>query len=183
MPLLTLQDAKAQMGITTTTQDALLQTYVDAATRKVEEYVGPVDPREVTERIPAPRSGTELIVLQTTPILSLTSLDQILTAGHAYAVEDLDLDPATGIVQRLDGGRLHGPLRAVYQAGRTDIPADYQLAAQLLVQHLWRTRLGPGRPGQGGADDFDVTQPTGGYGYAIPNRVLELLGPKPPQGG
>jgi hypothetical protein len=35
----------------------------------------------------------------------------------------------------------------------------------------------------GGADDYNVTEPIPGFGYAVPNRVLQLLEPfKQPPG-
>jgi hypothetical protein len=37
---------------------------------------------------------------------------------------------------------------------------------------LWLTQYAGGR---GRSDDYDTGQPVPGYGYAIPNRVMELL--------
>jgi len=181
--LLTLADAKDQLNITTTAHDTEMQKYVDAAIAKVEEYVGPVDIRSFTERVPAPPYGAPVIALQQTPAVALTSVVPVLTGGHSYAVASLDLDGDTGLVQRLDGGRLRGPLRVTYTAGRTAVPPHYHLAARILVQHLWSTQRGPGRPALGGQDDYSVTEPVRGFGYAVPNRVLELLGPLPPRAG
>jgi hypothetical protein len=49
-------------------------------------------------------------------------------------------------------------------------------ASRIILQHLWRTRQGPARPTRGG-DDYSVTEPIAGFGYAIPNRALQLLEP------
>lgn len=180
MALLTLAEAKAQLNISTSTDDEELQTYVDAVTAVVEEYIGPVEPREVTERHDT-EGGRRAVVLRTTPVLSLTSVEPLLTGGISYPVDGLDLDPDTGEVRRVDGGWFRGLLLFTLQAGRAGVPPvppTINLAARMLVQHLWRTQH-PSRSGglPGGGEDFSVTQPIVGFGYAVPNRVLELLAP------
>lgn len=87
----------------------------------------------------------------------------------------LHVDGPSGVIRRLDGGSFSGgPWTAVYTAGRGDIPPTINLAARILLQHLWRTQRGAARGG-GPADDFSVTEPIPGFGYAVPNRVLQLL--------
>ncbi|MFF8980181.1 head-tail connector protein [Streptomyces cellulosae] len=177
MALLTLDEAKAQLNITGTAEDAELQAYVNAVTPVIERFVGPVEPREVTE---AHDGGVRpVLVLRQTPVLSLTSVASVLTGGTAPPVEALVLvDPDTGEVRRRDGGYLRGLLQVTYQAGRTEVSPTINLAARILVQHLWRTQR-PTRGGglAGGGDDYSVSEPIPGFGYAIPNRVLELLEP------
>ncbi|AEM87085.1 head-tail connector protein [Streptomyces violaceusniger] len=175
MALLTLDEAKAQLNLTTVTHDVELQAYVDSITAMVEWYVGPVEPQSVTETVNG-RRGT--LCLTRIPVVSLTSFTPILTGGTALTVADVTVDPLTGVVRRKDGGTFcGGPWTAAYTAGRDAVPPTLNLAARMLIQHLWRTQQGPGRPGLGGADDFDVTQPVPGFGYAVPNRVLQLLQP------
>lgn len=180
MALLTLVEAKAQLNLTSDTDDAELQDYIDSVTTVIEEYCGPVEPREVTERHDA-EGGRRVIVLRTTPALSLTSVTPVLTGGTTYPVDGLDLDPDTGQVRRLDGGRFRGLLLFTVQVGRAGvppIPPTINLAARMLVQHLYRTQR-PSRSGSlaGGGDDYTVSEPIPGFGYAVPNRVLELLAP------
>lgn len=178
MALLTLADAKKQLNLTTSTDDDELQTYVDAVTPVIEEYIGPVEPREVTERLDA-EGGRRVLVLRTMPVLSLTSVEPVLTGGISYPVDGLDLDPDTGEVRRKDGGCFRGLLLFTVQAGREGgVTPTINLAARMLVQHLWRTQR-PNRSGglPGGGEDYSVTQPIVGFGYAVPNRVLELLAP------
>ncbi|WP_405994964.1 head-tail connector protein [Streptomyces sp. NBC_00986] len=177
MALLTLAEAKKQLNITSDTDDDELQTYVDAVTPVIEEYIGPVEPREVTERLDA-ESGRRALVLRTTPVLSLTSVEPLLTGGITYPVDGLVLDPDTGEVRRRDGGWFRGLLLFTLQAGRTEVTPTVNLAARMLVQHLWRTQH-PSRSGglPGGGEDYSVGQPIPGFGYAVPNRVLELLAP------
>jgi hypothetical protein len=175
--LLTLAEAKAQLDIETTASDTELQVYIEGVTAAIEAHVGPVENRSVTETHDIPSGGARVLVLRQTPAVSLTSVTAILATGTEYDPAGLDLDPDTGTVRRVDGGRLYGPLRFTYTAGRGDVPAAINLAARIMVQHLWRTQFGASRgmSSIGGGDDFSVTEAVPGWGYAIPNRVLQLL--------
>jgi hypothetical protein len=179
MALLTLEDAKAQLDLDSDSYDTELQAYVDGVTDAIEAHVGPVENRSVTETHDVPSSGVRMLVLRETPAVSLTSVTAVLANGSGYDVAALDLDGATGTVRRLDGGRLFGPLRITFIAGRGDVPATINLAARIMVQHLWRTQYGSSRglSGIGGGDDASVNEPIAGWGYAIPFRVLQLLEP------
>jgi len=175
--LLTLAEAKAQLNLKTDTDDAELQVYIDAATAPIEEYIGPVEPRAIVERHDA-ETGRRVLVLRTMPVLSLTSVTPVLSGGVTYPVDGLTLDPVTGELLRVNGGVFRGLLDVTVQAGRTTITPTINLAARMFVQHLWRTQR-PSRSGglAGGGDDYSVSEPIVGYGYAVPNRVLELLAP------
>ncbi|MFF7949423.1 head-tail connector protein [Streptomyces griseorubiginosus] len=179
MALLTLDEAKAQLDIDADSYDAELQAYVNGVTDAIEAHVGPVEHRSVTEVHDLPSSGAQVLVLRETPAVSLTSVAAVLSNGSGYAVDSLDLDGAIGTVRRLDGGRLYGPLRITFTAGRGEVPATINLAARIMVQHLWRTQYGSSRglSGIGGGDDASVNEPIAGWGYAIPFRVLQLLEP------
>jgi hypothetical protein len=172
--ILSLADAKRHLNKTSTSDDDEIRSWVESITAGIEGLCGTVVVRSFTERHDFRRAGT--IVLRRTPALTLTSAVPVLTGGTTYEVADLDLDGETGIVQRLDGGVLYGPLRFTYTAGRRIVPAAMTSAARIILQHLWRTQQGPGRP-QRGTDDYDVSEPVQGFGYAIPNRALQLLEP------
>ncbi|WP_326780430.1 phage gp6-like head-tail connector protein [Streptomyces longwoodensis] len=177
MALLTLADAKAQLNLTSDAEDAELQVYVEAVTEVVEFFIGPVEPRQVTEQHDA-GGGRPVLVLRTSPVLSVTSVGPVLTGGVTYPVDGLAVDPLTGQVRRRDGGWFCGLLEVVVQAGRASVSPTINLAARMLVQHLWRTQRA-GRRGAiaGGGDDYSVSEPIPGLGYAVPYRVLELLQP------
>ncbi|MER7814080.1 head-tail connector protein [Streptomyces sp. NPDC096153] len=179
MALLTLAEAKAQLDIDSTAHDTELQAYVDAVTPVIERITGPVENRTVTEQV---NSRSNLLALSQAPVVSLTSLTPLLAGGQAVDVGDLVLDGEAGVVRRVDGGSFAGgPWTAVYVAGRGTVSPTINLAARILVQHLWRTQYGPARGG--GSDDYDVNEPAPGWGYAVPNRVLQLLEPfKAPPG-
>lgn len=173
MALLTLAEAKAQLDIETTTDDVELQAYIDSLTAVIERYTGPVETREFSETIEG-RSGS--MCLTHIPAVAVVSVVPTLTSGTAVALSDLVLDAPKGIVYH-KGGSFAGTLWTVtYTAGRGAVPATINLAARILLAHLWRTQYGAARGG-GGADDYSVTEPIPGFGYAIPNRVLELLEP------
>ncbi|MYU24020.1 head-tail connector protein [Streptomyces sp. SID8352] len=175
MALLTLHEAKAQLNLTDNEDDEELTAYIEAIGPVIERFIGPVEPRQVTETHEAP--GVRILFLRTPPALELTALEPLVTGGTGYDVAALVLDGATGAVRRADGGRFLGPLRVTYQAGRPDIPATVNLAARMLVQHLWRTQNAGRGPVLAGGDDYSVSEPVPGFGYAVPNRVLQLLGP------
>lgn len=177
MALLTLAEAKAQLSIRTDASDAELQMYIDALTNVIESYIGPVEEQNVTETVTG--QGAAVVLLQT-PVLTLTSLTPIEPGGAAVDVTRLHVDSASGVVAYADHSQFScGPWTAVYAAGYPGLPPNIKLAALLLLQHLWRTKNGAARGG-GSADDYSVTEPVPGFGYAVPNRVLELLGPIPP---
>lgn len=176
--ILSLADAKTHLQLTGTSQDAQLRDWLEAITESVEAYTGVGPRRTVTEDHEIPSSGTRALALRRTPVLSITSAAGILTGGTSYQAADLDVSSSTGIVRPLNGGRLYGPLRITYVAGREQIPASLTAAARIILQHLWRTqRAGPRGPVIGGGDDYSVTEPAPGFGYAIPNRALQLMEP------
>jgi hypothetical protein len=171
--ILSLADAKAHLNIASTSHDDELRGWIESVTSAVEFFTGPVTVRTVVEDHTA--SGVSVLALRQPPVLSLTSVSPVLSGGTSYAVDGLDVS-STGIVRSLSGARFHGPLRVTYMAGRRVVPAAITAAARIILQHLWRTQQGPGRP-QRGIDDFDVTEPIPGLGYAIPNRAVQLLDP------
>lgn len=174
--ILSLADAKAHLKLpaTRTDRDDEIRGWTESITRGIEGMCGPVIVRTIEERHDVRRAST--ICLLHVPALELLDVSPALTSGASYPVADLDLDPDTGIVHRLDGGALTGPLRVRYRAGRPIVTANITAAARIILQHLWRTTQGPSRP-QPGTGDFDVTEPMAGFGYAIPNRAVQLLEP------
>lgn len=180
MALLTLEEAKQQLDIESSAHDAELQVYVDALESVIEGYIGVITERTVTEQIEG--WGPTLAVLHP-PVLSVTSLVGLVAGGTGYTADTLHVNGPAGIIRRADGGVFSGgPFTVTYTAGRAEVPATVKLAAAILLQHLWRTQYGSAR-GQGSSDDFAVTEPIPGFGYAVPNRVLQLLEPfKQPPG-
>ena len=175
MAIMSLDQAKAQLNVRTTNHDDELQDYVNAIDEVIEGIIGPVGVREVTEQIDG--RGPTLSLLKT-PAISLTSFTPVYDGGTTLDVAQLHLDGALGEVRRKDGAYFTGgPWIGVYQAGREISSPTINIAGRILLQHLWRTQYGAARGNVGGGDDFDVNEPIPGFGYAIPNRVLQLLEP------
>jgi len=176
MPILTLAEAKSQLNISTSADDAELQTYIDAAETVVDTLCGPVITRTVTETV---RGGGPTVILRTPPVVSLTSMVSIRPTGPTVDVSTLHLDGPSGVVRMKSGGWFTEDVyTVVYSAGRgTTAPANINLAARIIVAHLWRTQRGGMAPSVL-ADDDTVTQ-VAGVGFAVPNRALQLLGPRP----
>ncbi|MFD4259960.1 head-tail connector protein [Streptomyces sp. NPDC058534] len=172
MALLTLAEAKAQLNLTTDTDDVEVQAYIDAITAPIERHIGPVETREFTETI---EGRSDSVCLTRIPAVSLVSVAPAVEIGDGLDLSTLVLDGATGIV-RYRGGSFAGTVwRFVYAAGRGEIAPTINLAARILLQHLWRTQNAGRGPVLAGGDDF--SEPIPGFGYAIPNRVLQLLEP------
>jgi hypothetical protein len=178
---LTLDEVKAQLNMTTTTNDAELQDYIDAACDEVEQWVGPVATRTITGEFvdlmgrtifnELTTAGTRDFVLRWRPVQSIQSITSAILAGVTYAPSDFIVDTPTGIVRRGDGGTIFGPLVVSYTAGYTTAPAWARLAAKIIVQHMWRTQRGGTKRSGSGDDDGTVA----GIGFAIPGAAAELL--------
>jgi hypothetical protein len=183
--LYSLSSAKAKLDIpvTSTAEDEDLRECIEATTFAVEYFTGPVVRRTVRQ---VAAGGRDAIALHTTPILAVTSVTPLQDWQQAVDTGVLDVDAATGIVRRTDNLCFPaGDYRWVYTAGRTAVAANVSLAGKLILQHLWRTNFGAARGlvGIGGGEDFSVTEPVPGLGYAIPNRALQLLQPDRDLGG
>lgn len=175
--LFSLAAAKAKLDIpaASTGDDEELREFIEATTACVEFFVGPVVRRTVTQVV---RGGNPSVLLHTAPVISVTTMTGIDPGLPIVDTSILDVDPESGVLGRTDGLVFSpGRYRAVYVAGRTAVPANVSLAAKLILQHLWRTNYGAARglAGIGGSEDFQVTEPIPGLGYAIPNRALQLL--------
>lgn len=172
--IVSLADAKSHLNLTVSTHDEELRGFIEAATEVIEFFVGPVVRRTVVEVHP----GGAQLALARTPAISVTTVAPVLDGGTSYTASDLDLDGATGIVRRADGGGFTGPLRVTYVVGRVIVPAPITHAARELIRHLWRTQLGSQFVSRASSRDVDdYSDPIPGLGYSVPNRVIELLQP------
>ncbi|MEV0691780.1 hypothetical protein [Streptomyces sp. NPDC050388] len=173
--ILSLADARKHLNRVSTTDDDEMRFWINATTRVVENFVGPVVVRSCTEEHQVRNADT--VVLRRTPVVAVTAVESALTGAVSYAVDSLGVDGDTGEVFRLDGGLLSGRLRFTYRAGRTVIAENISGAARIILQHLWETQRA-GRGGlAGGSQDYAVTEPIPGLGYAVPNRAVQLLDP------
>lgn len=169
--IVSLSDAKAQLNVaaTYTDDDEELRRYIGAVTGVVEREVGRVVARRsITERQSLDVAATQ-VLLSNVPVISLTSVATV-DGATTWAVSDLDVDGDSGLATVLAGEPLGGDVEVTYDAGMAIVPENYQLAALIILQHLWETQRGKSGPVPGGGD---LVVPAG---YAVPNRARELLG-------
>lgn len=184
MAFLDLDDVKAQLRIplSNTTDDVALQAVCDAVTIIVERHTGiTIDTESFTEELYID-SWTNKFRLINTPLTNLVSVTD---------VENGSID-TTGAIVRASGlvilkSRIRADtyLDVVYSAGLDDnsVPQNYTQAGLIIAQQMWETRRG-GMPSTAATLDESLSKESyrQGFlvGYVIPNRALELLGPKPP---
>lgn len=171
--LFSLSDAKTVLHVSGTTNDQLIRDLIESTTYIVEYFSGATVRQTYTEVI----DGGSVLSLQRCPVLSLVSIASVHTSGITYLVADCDVDSATGIVRRLDGGRFVGTFRVTYVAGRLVIPAPIRDAGRIILRNLWRIQTGnEGLPSTGTTDLIsDSVFPE--VGYPIPDRALQLMQP------
>lgn len=173
--VVSLAETKLQLNMTDSASDAELAVFISAASEAIEDYVGAVVNRAVTETFDG---GTDQILLSKTPVVSVTSVTDngTVLAATSYKAS------AAGVLSRVAGqGRTPfqpgvQSLVVVYVAGRAadtaSVPRRMKMAALIIIQHLWETQRPAGRgPLNQEADDFDPR-----YSYSIPRRALEMLG-------
>jgi hypothetical protein len=158
--ILTLADAKAELGKTTSADDAQVQTYCDAVTTIITDYIrGPVEDTTYTGHFTP--TGSKLL-LEASPLLSVTSVtlwdgvtphvlaqaaDPSAGGDYAYLIDSA----AIGLLQRIgaDGrGKLFNGCRVtvVYHAGYASVPAAINEAARKIVVHNWAEHHRGARP-------------------------------------
>jgi hypothetical protein len=179
--IISLVDAKAMLNLPTnvTTFDAKLRQYIRSITGFVEKYCGPVIVRTVTERQYG--GGMSLSLMQVPVVKAPLQVNQIiamspvLTYGLVYDMTLLSVDWASGIVRHIAGlPFFYGPYDVTYSAGRIIVPDEIILGCEIILKHQWeQERGGTARTGSYGTDDTTVV-----YGFAVPNRALEILEPQ-----
>lgn len=149
--------------------DDEIQDFVRAITEVCERHVGALGRTAHVEE----HRGGYAFVLAHPPVLSLTSVTAVGIGALDQPLAGLRVDGTSGIVRRLDGGWMSGPVDVAYIAGSTDIQPNVDLAGKIMLAHMWETQRGQMSGVRvGGADE--VWDPR--MGYAIPRRALELLG-------
>lgn len=181
--IVSLADTKQQLNMTGTSDDEELRRVIEAATAVVERHLDmAVVRRTVVERrslgnptIWGSPGVLQRIPLTTRPILAITS---VVSADGATTWNPANMRvTASGVVEVLAGSIVWGPVDFTNVVGMQVIPANYTKAAEIIIQHIWDTQRGS----KGGAHPAGLDTPGAGFtsfGYAIPNRALELLGPQ-----
>lgn len=178
--LVSLADTKKLLRTTTALFDDDLRFFNEAVTGIIDKHCGPMVPRLITaERHTA---GARTLMLRKIPVYQpvgqaypIVSITPVLTYGVPYPdLSLLSVDKVTGEVMHTIGLPFwYGAYDLSYWAGRAVIPSSVLLAAQVILKHWWAMERGGSRPGAnspGAADDVTML-----YGFAIPNRALEML--------
>jgi hypothetical protein len=187
--LLTVAEARDHLNITSPTYDGKLQSYVDAAAEVLEEIGDIVIPRTVTETYDG--GGTTIQLLRI-PVLAVASVTEYVgTVPYPLTAAASPAQAVGPYCYQLDGSRIVrlavgtpqafppglARVAVTYTAGQTKVPARYRLAVRELVAHWWRWGQQGARPAFGDAvPDMAMVS---AQGYAIPNRVVELIRPIP----
>lgn len=180
-------------------EDDFIQEWNPVTTAIIEWYCGAVLQRTVAERLPA---GGLQIQLSQVPVIGLAAWTTIppglagdLIAvpdppspmfptrvfGVSYPTDQLYADPVLGVVTHTSGLPFYyGEYIWQYQAGRPVIPDCILLGARALLKHLYGMERGGAGAGSaslggGGGEEMSTMTP---LGFAVPNRVLEVLVPE-----
>ena len=164
IPLVSLSDARAHLGITDTRDDEELRAVLLAAHDAVSAHLKrPVTRAARTDTL-TPRGACVVL-----PLPDVAAVTNVTDNGTAVPPTDYRVDSRTGVLTRSSGWK--GPVTVTW----TTLPveaADVRQAVLEMCRHLWETQRGTSRalPRSG-----DIT--TTGTGYALPNRVEQLLAP------
>jgi hypothetical protein len=195
--VLSLSDAKGILGISpsNTTFDDLVQKVNGSITAWLEWYCGAIVPQTVTERL---RAGGLTVQLSRPPVNSLVAWSSVppqfsadtsrvvpappspmfpvLVYGVTYPLAQLYADVKTGIVEHTSGLPFYyGPYLWQYTAGFSLIPAGIRLAGSVVLRHLYGLERGGAGVAAAGAADEETTMTP--FGFAVPNRAIEILAP------
>lgn len=185
-PLDILSDAEGRkacsIGALDSSKADLLAIAITAASRRLDECVGPVVKRSITSETCSPHgSMVELSMGPVSAISSVTEDGTALAAADWYA---LPYKPnpqlLSGVIVRRAGDYEYpwdcglGTVTVGYLAGRfastSSVEAKYKQGCALILKNLWRTY----EDNVGQADEYDV--PTISFpSVAVPKAVRDLL--------
>lgn len=187
--LTTLAAVKTELGLTAGTDDALLTALIDRASAAVMRYCNRGFALEtVTETLRLSGPVRELS-LSRWPVVSIASVTE---NSAALATGDYEINPATGLLIRLDPSDAprwwpSGKIAVTYQAGYllpgdsgANLPADIEQATIGLVRLAWFTRdLDPLVKSEEVTGIGTITRWVGGFsdGASLPADIAWLLAP------
>lgn len=176
--IFSLADAKKHLNMTSTVDDEEVRQMVEAVTSVIESYRNEAIPRQTVVEQHVMGYGNQL-ALSKCPVVSITSIldyqdrPQDITKWH--------LDGTCGILTNYQFRWFNGrDMTVTYEAGYTEIPANYILAAKIILAHLWTTQriqnIGQQVTLGTRARPEEAIITPAGLGFAIPMRAVELLG-------
>lgn len=175
--IISLAEARAALDVPTATltNDDELRGYIAAATIVIENIVGTVLSRTVSETHSG--AGRPFLALRQYPTAITSVTENAVTLGStAYAFDEAGLlwrgsQPNAGVWSAAS------PRNVVvtYTAGASSVPDNIIKAAANLVRHWWNQGLQQGYYVAGEPDT--VAGATTIAGYAVPNFVVDMLKP------
>lgn len=174
MSIVTLSEAKAQLGISGDDVDDELQEYVDGITGVVEQYLGRVvEQRSIVDDLVV--CNGIVFPLRYVPVITLDAITSVdgLTVWNP---NDMHVDKDAGIVSVTTGPPVNGHVEVTYTAGYADgqVPTRYKRGALVILQHTWETQRGVGSVRSGVIGQEETYDPR--LSYSIPRKALEWLG-------
>jgi hypothetical protein len=189
LALLSLSDLRDQLNIsvTDTTGTAKLRRFLQSATDVVQNITGPILPQPITRQFDGENAFLvlpERWVSSITSVVETRGITNYTPLGHSTDAFGYTWDRQTNkIIRRAYGGAvaLFPPglnvVAVSYTAGMTTIPQDVSDATGELIRHWWSHGQQPYR----GTFQATTGDDDGGtitvMGYAVPNRVNEMLAP------
>jgi len=178
--VLSLQDGKDQLNIpqATTTSDTEIASYIATIEASLRAMTGgPMVNRTITSERCEFAGWYQMLQVRQRPLVAVTSITSVMSGTVIDITAGLDINPAARTIRRKDGSPFSSDSTVVlvtYVAGwGTAVPPSINLAARIILQHLWDTQHGPAaRPSMGSGMEL-VTPP--GFGFAVPNYAAELL--------
>lgn len=186
-----------RIPVADTSEDDFVAEFNRAVTDIVEWYCGPVNQQTVVEEL---RVGGLTVALSKPPVLNLVTwtsvpaelatdpnrtvaqansgpMFPVMVFGVAYPLTQLHVNKTRGIVRHTSGLPFYyGPFLWQYSAGRPTVTECIRMGSKAILKHLY----GMERGGQGGSAigqaDEETTQTP--FGFAVPNRALEMMAPE-----
>lgn len=196
--IVSLTDIKADLNITTTTDDDELRSVAHKATAILVNHPAytVADHVKRTTYTEWHDGGRPVLILRHVNVdpTTVTATEYSSTTSQAIAYEPADGGSftaygwqaadgsgANGILLRTSSGSpacWSGRVKVAYTAGVTTVPADLRLAALLLVEHLWETQRGSSSGGlPSGTEIESAADFTFGPPELLPPRVRQALEP------
>lgn len=148
---ITLTEAKAHGIIETTDDDAIVQEYLEAASRTVGEMAGRVLTEE-TWSVSFPTGQVEDVILPKNPVQSITSItyydaddaEQSATVADFYLIKDDDralVRPKAGKSWPSANQHRDDAITITFVAGYSECPKTLKVAVMAMVKHLYENRV------------------------------------------
>lgn len=168
--LLSLADGKAHLNIpvTVTTFDDELREFLEAVTKVVEQYVGPIVRRTYVRRV---QGYCSAVTLPHTQVLSITSITLVQDGSSPVTISDLSINAEAGIVTYKNGAVFpFSDMDWTYLVGRSYVHPNWTLAAKMILEYNWESQLGSLPSVQGDSDRDYISRRT-----LVPPRAALLM--------